>query len=258
VSGDADRNDPLASADLATLRDRIAVVTGATRGIGEAVALCLAAHGAHVIAIGRKVEALEALDDRIRAAGGAAATLVPVDLTDGPGIDRLGAAVYERWGRLDILVGNAGVLGRISPIGHIPAPTWQEAMDVNVSANWRLLRTLDPCLRRSDAGRCVFVTSGAATNLRPNWGAYAVSKAALDVLVRTYALEMASTNVRANLFSPGPIRTRMRATAVPGEDPLTLDPPEAVAPSIAALCTPSVTTNGATYSFRDRAFLTAA
>lgn len=251
-------SDPLSAVDLSALKGRVAVVTGATRGIGEAVALCLATHGAHVIAIGRKVEALEALDDRIRAAGGEAATLVPVDLTDGPGIDRLGAAVHDRWGRLDILVGNAGVLGRISPLAHIPAPTWQEAMDVNVSANWRLIRTLDPCLRRSDAGRCVFVTSGAATNLRANWGAYAVSKAALDVLVRTYAIEMAQTAVCANLFSPGPIRTLMRATAVPGEDPATLEPPEAVAPVIAALCTPAITTSGETYSYRERAFLLAA
>ncbi len=250
-------SDPLASIDLSTLKGRIAVVTGATRGIGEAVALCLAAHGAHVVAIGRKVEALEAVDDRIRAAGGEA-TLVPIDLTDGPGVDRLGAAIHERWGRLDILVGNAGVLGRIAPLGHIPAPAWAEAMDVNVSANWRLIRTLDPCLRRSDAGRCVFVTSGVATTLRANWGAYAVSKAALEALVRTYAIEMAGTNVRANLFSPGPIRTRMRATAVPGEDPATLDPPEAVAPAIAALCTPAITTGGATYSWRERAFLRAA
>lgn len=251
-------SDPLSTADLSTLAGRVAVVTGATRGIGEAVALRLAGHGVHVIAIGRKVEALEALDDRIRAAGGEAATLVPIDLTDGPGVDRLGAAVWERWGRLDILVGNAGVLGRISPIGHIPAPTWQEAMDVNVSANWRLLRTLDPCLRASDAGRCVFLTSGVATHLRPNWGAYAVSKAALEALVKIYAMEMAQTNVRANLFSPGPIRTRMRQAAVPGENPMSLEPPEAVAPAIAALCTPGVTLNGATYSFRDRAVLQAA
>lgn len=239
--------------DLSGLAGRIAVVTGATRGIGEAVALELARHGCHVLAIGRNVEALEALDDKVEAAGGAA-TLVPLDLTDGPGVDRLGASIHERWGKLDILVGNAGVLGRISPLAHVPARVWQETLDVNVTANWRLIRTLDPVLRRSDAGRCVFVTSGAATNLRPNWGPYGVSKAALNALVTTYAGEMASTAVRANLFSPGAIRTAMRATAVPGEDPTTLPAPDEIAPFVAMMCAPAFDRNGAEWSFATREF----
>ena len=244
----------LALADLSGLEGRLAVVTGATRGIGEAVAASLASHGVHVIAIGRKVEDLEALDDRIVAAGGSA-TLVPLDLTDGEGIDRLGGSINERWGKLDILVGNAGVLGRVAPLAHVPAHVWEESIAVNLTANWRLIRTLDPLLRRSDAGRCVFVTSGAAHNLRANWGTYGVSKAALNALVTTYAAETAATHLRPNLFSPGPVRTAMRATAIPGEDPMTLPTPDEVAPHIVAMCAPSCEVRGETYSFTQRAFV---
>lgn len=218
------------------LDGRVAVVTGATRGIGEAVSLCLAGRGAHVIAVGRRVTALEALDDAIRERGGEPPTLVPLDLTDGQGVDRLGASIHERWGHLDAFVGNAGVLGRISPLAHIPAPVWQETLDVNVSANWRLIRTLDPVLRRAEAGRVVLVTSGAARMLRPNWGAYSVSKAALEALAVTYAKEVATTAIRVALIDPGPVATAMRATAVPGEDPSTLPSPADVAPGIAAAC----------------------
>ncbi|MBJ3776649.1 SDR family NAD(P)-dependent oxidoreductase [Acuticoccus sp. 2012] len=240
--------------DLTPLAGRLAVVTGATRGIGWAVATELARHGVHVIAVGRKVEALEELDDALRAVG-TAGTLVPLDMTDGQGVDRLGGSINDRWGKVDIVVGNAGVLGQISPLAHVKAPTWQETLDVNVTANWRLIRTLDPLLRRSDAGRCVFVTSGAVAKLRPFWGPYSVSKAALDALVKTYANETATTAVRANLFSPGAVRTAMRAAAVPGEDPDTLPTPADVAPSIAALCAPGMERSGATYSFRDRDFI---
>ncbi len=223
---------------------RIALVTGASRGIGAATALAFAKAGAHVIATARTTSALEELDDRIRDAGGTA-TLVPFDLKDFPAIDRLGASLHERFGRLDVLVGNAGVLGPLSPLGHVDPKAFDEVLAVNVTANWRLIRSLDPLLRASEAGRAVFVTASAAWDAQAYWGPYAVSKAALDMLVRTYAAETRSTSrVRVNLFKPGPIRTRMRALAMPGEDPLTLERPEAVAREIVALADPSLEETG--------------
>jgi NAD(P)-dependent dehydrogenase (short-subunit alcohol dehydrogenase family) len=230
------------------LDQRTALVTGASRGIGRAVALELARQGAHVIAMARTQGALEELDDAIRGEGGEA-TLVPCSITDFDAIDRLGAAIHERWGKLDVLVGNAGVLGRLMPLGHVEPKLWAEVMDVNVTANWRLLRSLDPLLRRSDAGRAVFVTSGAASSCRAYWGPYAVSKAALEALVRTYAAETATTPVKAMLLNPGPLRTAMRRAAMPGEDPETLKTPEDLAPHIVRLASPGWTGSGLIYDF---------
>jgi NAD(P)-dependent dehydrogenase (short-subunit alcohol dehydrogenase family) len=190
------------------LADRIALVTGASRGIGAATALKLSQAGAHVVAVARTVGGLEELDDQIRAAGGSA-TLVPGDLKDFAAIDRLAGALAERYGRLDVLVGNAGILGPLSPLGHIQPQAWDYVLAVNVTANWHLLRACDPLLKASDAGRAVFLTSGLAWMARPYFAAYATSKAALDALVRTYAAECANTNIRVNLFSPGQTRTRM-------------------------------------------------
>lgn len=232
------------------LADRIALVTGASRGIGREAAKALAAAGAHVIAVARTVGALEALDDEIKANGGTA-TLVPLDLRDFPALDRLGASIFERWGRLDAFLGNAGVLGTLTPLAHLDPKVFQEAMDVNVTANWRMIRSFDPLLRRSDAGRAVFVTSGAARKHTPFWGAYAVSKAALESLARTYAAECETTAIRVNLFNPGPLRTAMRAKAMPGEDPATLKPPSAAAPALVELLSPACTKNGASVDFRD-------
>ena len=231
-----------------SLAERIAVVTGASRGIGRAAALALAAAGAHVIAVARTQGALEDLDDAIRQGGGSA-TLVPLDLKDYDAIDRLGAAINERWGRLDILIGNAGVLGALMPLGHIDPKVWANVMDVNLTANWRLIRSLDPLLRRSDAGRAVFVSSGAAASCRAYWGPYAVSKAALEALVRTYAAETATTPVKAMLLNPGPLRTAMRQAAMPGEDPETLRTPEDLAPHIVRLASPASTDSGVIYDF---------
>ena len=228
--------------------NRIAVVTGASRGIGREAALLLAKAGAHVIALARTQGALEELDDEIKAAGGTA-TLVPASLMDFAAIDRLGAAVFERWKKLDILIGNAGVLGKLSPLGHIEPKTWEEVMAVNVTANWRLIRSLDPLLRQSDAGRAVFVTSGLAYKCDAYWGSYSVSKAALEALIRTYAAEVKSTGLTANLFSPGPTRTSLRAQAMPGEDPDTLPTAAAVAEQLVAMCAPSFKDNGAVYKF---------
>lgn len=222
---------------------KLVLITGASRGIGYATALAFAREGAHVIAVARTEGALEELDDEIQKAGGNA-TLVPLDLTDYEGVDRLGAAIYERWGKLDVLVGNAGDLGVLSPIGHIQPKDWHKAIDVNVNANWRLLRSMDPLLRSANAGRAIFVTSGAATKTPPYWGPYAVSKAALDALVKTYAAENENTNVRANLLSPGPTRTAMRAKAMPGEDPKTLPQPAEVAELFLEMASPDYTASG--------------
>lgn len=229
-------------------QNRIALVTGASRGIGRAVALELARAGAHVVALAKSQGALEELDDEINALGGSA-TLVPLNLTDFDGLDRLAQVIGERWGRLDILFGNAGLLGPLSPLDHVPPKDWQQVMDVNVTANWRLIRACDGLLRASEAGRAVFATSGAAQKCRAYWGPYSVSKAALDALARTYAAETASTAVKVMLVSPGPLRTRMRADAMPGEDPATLRTPEEIAPRILELMRPEWAQTGKIYHF---------
>ena len=236
------------------LADRIALVTGASRGIGYASALALAKAGAHIIALARTVGGLEELDDAIKALGGSA-TLVPLDLRDYAGIDRLGLALHERFGRLDVLVGNAGILGALSPLDHVEAKAWDEVMAVNVTANWRLIRALDRLLRSSDAGRVVFLSSGVAALALAYWGPYAVSKAALEALARTYAAETATTNLRVNVFTPGPIRTRIRAQAFPGEDPTTLETPDRPAEKIVDLCLPSMQESGKLYAYPKDRFL---
>lgn len=228
---------------------RIAVVTGATRGLGYAVALSLARQGAHVVALGRKTAPLEALDDAARAAGAQPMTLVPLNLTDGPGIDRLGEAIAERWGRLDVLVGCAAVLGQVSPLPHIKAKTFDDVMGVNVTANWRLIRTLHPVLRQSDAGRVVMVTCAAAQERRPNWSAYAASKRALEAMVEAYAQEVAEMPISANLFDPGIMGTGLRALSNPGDDLKNLAQPADVAPDLLSLCTPACAANGTRVSF---------
>jgi NAD(P)-dependent dehydrogenase (short-subunit alcohol dehydrogenase family) len=237
------------------LADRIALVTGASRGIGYATALALARNGAHVVAMARTVGGLEELDDAIRGAGGTA-TLVPVDLKDSEGIARLGGALNERYGRLDILIGNAGILGPLSPLGHVEPKAWDDVIAVNVTANWHMIRSMDPLLRQSAAGRVVFVTSGVGGNPRAYWGPYAISKAALDALARTYAAETATTTVKVNLFSPGPTRTRMRAIAMPGEDPASLKTADVVAEKIVELCLPDFQETGKVYDFRQARLLT--
>ncbi len=233
----------------APLSNRIALVTGASRGIGYATALALARAGAHVVAVARTVGGLEELDDAIKAAG-SAATLVPLDLRDYDGIANLARALDERYGRLDILVGNAGLAGSSSPLDHFQPKEWEEVFAVNVTANWQLIRHLHPLLKRSDAGRVVFVTSDEAQNPRAYRGLYAASKAALETIARTYAAETTSTSIRVNLFDPGPTRTRMRAAVMPGEDPTTLPTPDAVAEKIVPLCLPGFQATGKLYDFR--------
>lgn len=230
------------------LEGRLALVTGASRGIGRAFALELARQGAHVIALARTQGALEELDDEIRALGGAA-TLVPLDLKDGEGIDRLQGALAERWGRLDIFVGNAGLLGPLAPLGHVSPKEWDEVMAVNLTANWRLIRALDPLLRLSDAGRVLLISSGAAQKCRAYWGPYSVSKAGLEALARTYAAETVTTPVKVTMVNPGPLRTRMRAKAMPGEDPMTLKTPEDLAPELLRFVMPDWNRTSVLYDF---------
>jgi NAD(P)-dependent dehydrogenase (short-subunit alcohol dehydrogenase family) len=232
-----------------TAVQRVVLVTGASRGIGRAAGIALAKDGAHVILVARTIGGLEEADDEIRKAGGSA-TLVPIDLKDFAAIDRLGASIFERWGRLDGFLGNAGVLGVLTPLPHLDPKVWQESIDVNVTANWRLIRSLDPLLRKSEAARVLFLSSGAARNFRPYWGSYSIAKAALEALTLTYAAECANTNIKVNLLNPGPLRTRMRAKAMPGEDPMNLQPPEAVAPLIVELLSPSCAKNGELVSFQ--------
>jgi NAD(P)-dependent dehydrogenase (short-subunit alcohol dehydrogenase family) len=231
------------------LSGRIALVTGASRGIGYATALALARAGAHVVAVARTVGGLEELDDAIRAGGGNA-TLVPLDLRDHDGIARLAAALNERYRRLDVLIGNAGIGGPSSPLSHVEPKAWDDVLAINVTANWRLIRHFEGLLKASDAGRVVFITSGAAHNARAYRGPYGVSKAALEALARTFAAETQSTPIRVNLFNPGPTRTGMRAAVMPGEDPMTLPSAEEVAEKIVALALPSVTESGKLYDFR--------
>lgn len=235
------------------LSSRIALVTGASRGIGYATALALARQGAHIVATARTVGGLEELDDAIKQAG-SSATLVPLNLTDFDGIARLGAALNERHGKLDILVGNAGMPGPSSPLGHVPVKNWQDTLALNVTANFQLIRCMEPLLRLSDAGRAVFITSSVAHKANAYLGPHAASKAALDTLARVWAHETATTAMRVNLFSPGPVRTKMRATVFPGEDPDTLDTPAQVAEFIVPLCLPACTDTGRIYDYQARAF----
>jgi NAD(P)-dependent dehydrogenase (short-subunit alcohol dehydrogenase family) len=232
------------------LSGRIALVTGASRGIGRAAALALAKAGAHVILVARTVGGLEEADDEIQQAGGTA-TLVPMNLRDGEAIDRLGASIFERWGRLDAFLGNAGVLGQLTPLAHLEPKTFQEVMEVNVTANWRLVRSLDPLLRQSDAGRVLFVTSGAARKHTAYWGAYSATKAALESLALTYAAECVPTNIKVNLINPGPMRTAMRKKAMPGEDPTTLPVPNDMAPKIVEMLSPDFDGNGTSANFQE-------
>jgi NAD(P)-dependent dehydrogenase (short-subunit alcohol dehydrogenase family) len=233
------------------LEGKVALVTGASRGIGYQIAKVLAGEGAHVIALARTIGGLEELDDEIQALG-ASATLVPLDLKDFDGIDRMGQALFERFDKLDILVGNAGILGVLSPLGHIEPKMWDELLAVNVTANWRLIRSLDPLLRRADNGRAVFLTSAWAHRHTAYWGGIGTSKAALEALVKTYAAESSSNNVNVNLLDPGPVASALRAKAMPGEDPSTITQPVEIASAMLPLCLETMTENGAVFDYQDK------
>ncbi len=244
--------DPMT--DRLDLQGRVALVTGASRGIGYHVAKELAAAGAHVIAVARTVGGLEELDDEIQAAGGQA-TLVPLDLTDMPGIDRLGGAIYERWGKLDVLVANAGILGVIAPLGHVEAKVFDKVIATNVTATWRMIRAVDPLLKLSDAGRAIVLTSDVAAAPRAYWGPFAASKAAVEAMTRSWALETQNSPLRINLVDPGPTRTAHRALAMPGEDPKSLPHPSEIAAGIAKLASRNIDETGRIFSVRVNGFL---
>jgi len=228
------------------LSGRIALVTGASRGIGRAVARRFAAEGARLILVARTSGGLEEVDDEVRNAGGEPAMLVPLDLCQGDLVDQLGAALHERFGRLDILVGNAAMLGGLRPVGHYPPDVWENVIALNLTANWRLIRSLDPLLRLSTAGRAMFVTSGVTEGTPPAyWGAYTASKAALEALVRTYAAELKRTDLKVNVIDPGASATNMRAEAFPGEDPNILATPDEITELFVALAEASYDENGA-------------
>ncbi|MFK7902340.1 MAG: SDR family NAD(P)-dependent oxidoreductase [Nitratireductor sp.] len=240
---------------MAILSNKIAVVTGASRGIGYHAALSMAEAGAHIIAIAKTVGGLEALDDEIKAKGGTA-TLVPMDLQDFDAIDRLGAAIHEKWGKLDILVANAGILGGLSPLGHIAPKKFDQLMNINVTANWRLIRSLDPLLQKSDAGRALFLSSGAPHSCKAFWGGYAASKAAVEALARVYANENANTNLNANIINPGATRTKMRAQAMPGEDPQSIPHPSELGKDFVMLSSDSCAENGKIFDCHSQSFKT--
>ena len=238
-----------------SLEGRVALVTGASRGIGRAAALAFARAGAHVVALARTTGALEELDDEIRELGGSA-TLVPLDLADAGGLEKLGPALMERWGRLDILLANAGVLGPLTPLGHASEKEWAQVFDINVTANWRLIKSLDPALRASESGRVMLLSSGAAHKCLAYWGPYSISKAAVEALGRTYAAETATTPVKVMLVNPGPLRTKMRAEAMPGEDPETLRTPEELAPHLVEIASPAWAESGKIFDFPQGKVLT--
>jgi NAD(P)-dependent dehydrogenase (short-subunit alcohol dehydrogenase family) len=223
---------------------RVALVTGASRGIGAAVAIELARRGAHVVITARTQGGLEETDDSIRALGGTA-TLLPLDLHEAGQVDAIGPSLFERFRRLDVLVHNAGALGRLTPVSHIMPDDWADVIAVNLGATWRLIRTCAPLLQAASAGRAVFVTSGRARDPKAYWGAYGATKAGMEHLVLTWAEEVKTTPLRVNLFNPGPVATRMRRQAMPGEDQATLPKPEEVAPQLAALCLDDEVQHGA-------------
>lgn len=225
---------------MSDLSGKIVLVTGASRGIGYQAALEAARRGAHVVAVARTVGGLEDLDDEIKAAG-SDATLVPLDVRDGDGIDRLGKAIFDRWGKLDGLIGNAGVLGTITPLSHLEVKDFDQAFAVNVTANYRLIRSLDPLLRQAEAGRAVFLSSSSSHSARPFWGTYAATKAALETLVKSYAAELSTSRVKANVYWPGAVRTGMRAKAMPGENPDTLPHPREVVDKLVDMVSPAWT-----------------
>ncbi|KAA2215233.1 SDR family NAD(P)-dependent oxidoreductase [Pseudoroseomonas oryzae] len=232
------------------LKGQVALVTGASRGIGAALAVALARRGAHCVLVARTHGGLEETDDAIRAAGGSA-TLLPFDLAgkEADKIDSFGPSLVERFGRLDILAHVAGALGSLTPIAHIQPRDWTQLVGVNMTATWRLIRTCDPPLRAAPAGRAVFVTTGRVQRPKPFWGPYGATKAGMEHMVKTWALEVENTPLRVNLFDPGVVATKMRAQAMPGEDPSTVTQPEEVAPALADLCMPAEARNGETVPF---------
>lgn len=225
------------------LSGKVALITGASRGIGLAVAEVFAKAGAKIILLSKNQHTLEKIDDQFKSQG-FNPTLLPFDLEKGDQIDALTQAIYDRFGKLDILVGNAAVLGTLTPLTHIEIGEWDKVLKINLTANWRIIRALDPLLRLSSAGRAIFLTSSVANQVRPYWGTYAISKAALEMMVKIYAAETSMTKIRVNLVNPGPTKTDMRKSAFPGENSQLLKTPKDIAPAFLALVEENCKTHG--------------
>ncbi|WP_375607713.1 MULTISPECIES: SDR family NAD(P)-dependent oxidoreductase [unclassified Bartonella] len=237
-----------------SLHGRVALITGASRGIGYYLALELAARGAHIIALARTVSGLTELDNQIRKKG-AHATLVPLDLHHMENIDALAISIAKRWKKLDIIVANAGILGTLSPIAHIENMVFEDVFQINLISQWRLMKAVEPLLRESDAGRAILLSSSVAHAARPFWGAYAASKAALEMIARCWAEELKQTPIKINCVNPGATRTAMRAEAMPGEDPQTLPTPQEVAKKIIHLLSPDLKETGKLFNVRKNRFV---
>lgn len=238
---------------MQSLDGKVSLVTGASRGIGYHCALTLAKAGAHVVAVARTVGGLEELDDEIKAAGGSA-TLVPLNITDFDALDRLGASIHERWNKLDILVSNAATLGDLSPIEHIEPKSFDKVMNLNVTANYRLIRSISPLLKLSQSGRAVFMTANAPDRCKPFWSPYTASQSALQAMVKTWAAECEKSTLRINMLNTGPMRTALRAQAMPGEDPKTISHPSEISDSLMALVSLNLTENGQIYDREQNSF----
>ena len=233
---------------IENIKNRIALITGATRGIGKEIAILLAKNKIHVIILGRTLSALDDLSDKINEFGGSS-TCIQFDLNDLSEISKISQEVKQRWGKLDLLISNAAYLHNLTPLSHLSEKDWQISLNTNLSSNWLLIKYFENLLLESKFGKAIFLTSGASQGHRPFWGAYAITKAGLDSMVRAWSSEMKETNLSINLYDPGATKTQMRARAYPGEDPKFLKDPDVIAKDILKICNKNFVKNGERLEF---------